>query len=141
MHAGPHGQSRLAALLALAVVAGCGDGAAEHRPAASPTADHAAPSPSATPRASAGTAWPRERVLRRLAGRRIGVQGKTVRVDPSTVTCGGVGPVERKDAWTRFRCVQPTFPRGAVAGPDAIFFVEPRGPRRFEVTESHFTRY
>jgi len=147
MHAGLHALSRLAALLVLAgfVVSGCGDGAPERRPAATPTAADSAATPSATRPAGGGTAWPHERVLRRIAGRRIRVEGRSVRIDPATVTCGGLGTpagvVGGKDAWTRFRCVQPTFPAGAVAGPDAIFFVEPRGPRRFEVAESHFTRY
>src|SRR3954468_18417632 len=147
MHAGPHGLSHLAALLVLAglVVSGCGDGAADHRPDATPAAEHGAPSPSPTPRASARFAWAREQVLRRISGRPIRVDGKTVRVDPTTVTCGGVGPaaarVRGEDAWTRFRCVEPAFPANAVAGPDAIFFLEPRGARRFKVTDSHFTRY
>jgi len=147
MHAGLHVLSRLAALLVLAglVVSGCGDGGPEPRPAATPTAAGSAATPSATRSAGAGTAWPHEKVLRRIAGRRISVEGRAVRVDPATVTCGGVGgpagSVGGADAWTRFRCVQPTFPAGAVAGPDAIFFVEPRGAQRFEVAESHFTRY
>jgi hypothetical protein len=146
MHAGPHVLSRLAALLVLAglVLSGCGDGGPERRPAATPTAAGTAATPSAT-RPPGGTAWPHERVLRRIAGRRIQVEGRPVRVDPATVTCGGIGTpagsVGGEDAWTRFRCVQPTFPAGAVAGPDAIFFVEPRGPLRFVVAESHFTRY
>src|SRR5215213_2933203 len=119
MHAGLHVLSRLAALLVLAglVLSGCGDGGAERRPAATPTAAGSAATPSATRPPGVGTAWPHERVLRRIAGRRIRVEGRTVRVDPATVTCG------------------------AVAGPDAIFFVEPRGPVRFVVAESHFTRY
>src|SRR4051812_2987239 len=147
MHAGTHGLSRLAALLVLAglVASGCGEAPADHRAAPTPTAGRGTPAPSATPRANARTAWPREWVLGRISGRRIHVGGRTVRVDPATVTCGGVGPaagsVAGKEAWTRFRCVQPTFPAGAVAGPDAIFFLEPRGPRRFQVTESHFTHY
>jgi hypothetical protein len=147
MHAGPHVLSRLAALLVLAglVVPGCGDGGPERRPAATPTAAAGTATPSATRPATGGTPWPHEKVLRRIAGRRIRVEGRMVRVDPATVTCGGLGTpagsVGGEDAWTHFRCVQPTFPAGAVAGPDAIFFVEPRGPRRFEVTESHFTRY
>src|SRR5215208_6234077 len=109
MHAGPHVLSRLAALLVLAglVLSGCGDGGPERRPAA-------------TPPPGGGTAWPHERVLRRIAGRRIRVEGRSVRVDPATVTCGGIGmpagSVGGEDAWTRFRCVQPTFPAGAVAG-------------------------
>jgi hypothetical protein len=83
--------------------------------------------------------------IRRIAGRRIPVQGRIVRVDPDTVTCGGLGGAARvvrgNEAWSRFRCVQPTFPAGAVAGSDAIFFVEPRDSGSVELTGSRFTRY
>src|SRR5215213_887146 len=92
MHAGPHALS-LTALLVVAgvVVSGCGDGGPERRPAATPTAAGTAATPSATRPAGSGTAWPHDKVLRRIAGRRIRVEGRTVRVDPATVTCGGLG--------------------------------------------------
>jgi hypothetical protein len=83
-------------------------------------------------------------VLRRIDGRRIVVAGKTVPIDPATVTCGGIGPPVLRDGqreWARFRCVQPTFPTGSVAGPDAIFIVQPAGPRGFTVANARFTRY
>src|SRR3954465_98503 len=147
MHAGLYALSRLAALLVLAGggASGCGEGGPDRRPAARPTATDSAATPSATRPAGGGTAWPHERVLRRIAGRRVRGGGRSVRIAPATRPCGGLGTpagaVGGKDAWTRFRCVQPTFPAGAVAGPDAIFFVEPRGPQRFEAAESPFTRY
>jgi hypothetical protein len=147
MCAGSHAPSRLAAMLVLAglVLAGCGDGAPERRPAATSTAAGSAARPSHPRPARGGAAWTRKKVLRRIAGRRIRVQGRIVRVDPDTITCGGVGraagSVEGKGAWSRFRCVQPTFPAGAVVGPDAIFFVEPRDARSVEFTASRFTRY
>lgn len=147
MSAGSHALYRLAALLVLGglVLAGCGDRAPERRPAATSTAAPSAATPSHPRPARGGAAWTRKKVLRRIAGRRIRVQGRIVRVDPDTVTCGGVGraagSVGGKGAWSRFRCVQPTFPAGAVVGPDAIFFVEPRDARSVELTASRFTRY
>jgi len=132
-------------VLAGLVLAGCGDGAPERRPAATPTAAAGAATPSHPRPARGGTAWTREKVVARIAGRRIAVQGRIVRVDPGTVTCGGLGRAARvvggQEAWSRFRCVQPTFPAGAVAGPDAIFFVEPRDSHSLALTGSHFTRY
>jgi hypothetical protein len=90
-------------------------------------------------------AWTSDKMMRRLAGRRLRVEGQTVRVDPLTLTCGGVGRAASRQggepAWTRFRCIQPTFPRGSVAGPDAILVVEPTGRRRFAVLSSELTSY
>lgn len=90
-------------------------------------------------------AWTHDDVMRRIAGRRIAVGDRKVRVDPGTVVCGGVGaPAAGHDgrpAWSRFRCLQPTFPPGSVAGPDAVFFVEPTGPRTYTVTGARLTRY
>ena len=34
-----------------------------------------------------------------------------------------------------------TFPPGSVAGPDAIFIVQPAGPRGFTVAHARFTHY
>lgn len=116
-----------------------GGGAPKHRPAKpKPT-----PSP---PQAAAGpaTTWTQATVLRRIAGHRVVVAGKSVRIDPATVTCVGVGAPARRGGrreWARFRCVQPTFPPGSVVGPDAIFTVQPAGPRDFTVADAHFTRY
>jgi hypothetical protein len=83
-------------------------------------------------------------VLRRLAGRRITIGDHVIRVDASTVTCGGTGRAEHrggKPAWRRFRCVQPTFPPGSVAGPDAIFFLQPLDETRLKVTDRRLTAY
>jgi len=147
MHAGGLASGRSPTLFALAILllVGCGDGSGQRRPAGSPTAVARTPAPSATPAARAATSWPQPKVLRRIAGRRIRVGRAVVQVDPATATCGGVGApagrVAGKTAWTRFRCVQPTFPSGVVAGPDAIFIVEPRGRRAFAVTAARFTHY
>jgi len=64
-------------------------------------------------------------------------------VDPITITCGGVGRAQRRDhtlAWTAFHCVQPTFPAGAIAGPDAVFDVYPTGPRTLHIAAARFAR-
>jgi hypothetical protein len=134
--------------------AGCG-GQPPARPAA--PAERAEPTPAATAgrprgdrsgatsaRASAPVAWTIAAVVTRLTGERIRVAGTTVPIDPATLTCGGEGPEGRRGAtpaWTRFRCVQPTFPRGEVAGPDAVFLVEPTGPRTFVVRGARLTTY
>jgi hypothetical protein len=130
-------------LLALAA-GGCG----EHRDArqrATPTpADARTPTATVAGGAS-GAAWTRAELMGRLPGRRIHIGTQTVRVDAATVTCTGVGaPTERRagaPAWPRFRCVQPTFPPGSVAGPDAIFFVAPADRKRLAVTDQRLTRY
>ncbi len=133
--------------------AGCG----AHPPArpAAP-AERVEPTPAATgrprgersgataTRAPAPVAWTIATVVTRLTGERIRVAGTTVPIDPATLTCGGEGPEGRRGAapaWTRFRCVQPTFPRGEVAGPDAVFLVEPTGPRTFVVRGARLTAY
>jgi hypothetical protein len=40
-----------------------------------------------------------------------------------------------------FRCIQPTFPSGSVAGLDLIFIVQSVAPRNLVVTRRHFTSY
>jgi hypothetical protein len=130
---------------ALLGASACGGGAGP-RPAATPRANT---SPVSGPRAgdtpAPSAAWTHDTVLRRIAGQRIVVGGRTVAVDPSTVVCGGLGAPAAtrrgRAAWARFRCVQPTFPPGSVVGPDAIFFVQPTGPRDFKVTGARLTRY
>ena len=130
----------MVALLAMGVSA-CG-GSPHRAPPASRTP---APQPSAAPSGQAGVAWTYDALMRRLHGRRLRVGGRSVRIDRDTVACGGVGrPARRVDgapAWTRFRCVQPTFPPGAVAGPDAIFIVEPTGRHEVAIRARRLTRY
>jgi hypothetical protein len=136
---------RLLGLVVLAVVGACACGGGKAAP-------HAAPRPAqhgtATPATRAGrpsVAWTHAELLRRLAGRRIVVAGRGVRIDPATVVCGGVGPSQTvragQPAWARFRCLQPTFPPGSVVGPDAIFVVRVTGRRTFAVTGARLTRY
>ncbi len=134
------------ALLATVTATACGE-RQEPRAAKTPTPTATAtatPAPRTEPDTRA-VAWTHATVLRRLTGRRVRVSGRRVRIDRSTLTCGGVGApaarVDGEDAWTRFRCVQPTFPAGELVGPDAIFFVEPRGRRTFAVTRGRLSRY
>jgi hypothetical protein len=133
---------RLLLVVVVAVIGAgaCGGGGApKHRPA-KPTPT---PSPAQTAEGPV-TTWTHATVLRRIAGRRIAVAGKSVRIDPATVTCGGIGAPVRRNGhreWARFRCLQPTFPPGSVVGPDAIFTVQPGGPRGFTVADARFTRY
>ncbi len=135
--------SSIAAVLAAGLAGGCGEDAPDRPRAAAPTAT---PEPARkAPKAADPVAWTRAQALRRLDGRRIRVDGRAVRLDRSTLTCGGVGrPAETlrgQDAFTRFRCVQPTFPRGVFAGPDAVFLAEPRSERRAAITRARFTDY
>lgn len=89
-------------------------------------------------------AWPRARLLRRIADKIVQVEGRRVRIDRATVTCRGEGRPSRRgreDVWERFACIQPTFGAKSVAGPDAVFRVQPTGPRSFRITDGRFTRY
>jgi hypothetical protein len=128
------------AVVLMATAAGCGGGG--DRRASSPTPT-AAPSrsPASAPQAVARSG---DAVLSWLKGRRVTIERRTVRIDSTTLTCAGLGRASRvhgRRAWSRFRCVQPTLPPGSVAGPDAIFFVEPTGPRTFAVVDGRFTAY
>jgi hypothetical protein len=138
----------IAALMAAAAVAlgGCGGGSqptasTAGRPVA--TTGGAASASPATPAAARRVAWPQRKLVGRLRGRSIDVEGRRVAVDRTTITCQGVGRAQRREhtlAWTRFHCVQPTFPAGAVAGPDAVFDVYPTGPRSLRVAAARFAR-
>jgi hypothetical protein len=89
-------------------------------------------------------AWPQARLLRRLTGEVVQVGGQRVHIDRATLTCQGDGPGSRdghKLAWQSFSCIQPTFGGKGPAGPDAVFRVQPTGPRSFRITRARFTRY
>jgi hypothetical protein len=130
---------RLLGVVGLALLAGaCGGGGAPHPPATRTAA------PPSGGRAVASVPWTEVTVLRRIAGERIRAGGRIVQIDPSTVTCVGEGTATTRagrPAWTAFRCVQPTFPSGAVAGPDAIFEVRPTGERTFAVVGARLSHY
>jgi hypothetical protein len=137
----------LVLMVALLAVGASACGGSPHRapPASRTPTPQPTPQPEAAPSGHAGVAWTYDALMRRLHGRRLPVGGRTVRIDRATLACGGVGrPARRVDgepAWTRFRCVQPTFPPGAVAGPDAIFIVEPTGPHKLAIGARRLTRY
>jgi len=135
--------SRALVVLALLPVAACGEHKRASRATPSPSAVVGTPSGTSSP--AGATPWPLAKVLRRISGRRIRVAGRVVRIDPATVTCGGLGgPAGRpggKAVWTRFRCVQPTFPKGTLVGPDVIFVAEPRGERALDVSGARLTHY
>ena len=135
-------------VVALALGAGaCGGGGStptdsgqRSRSSGSATGGQAAPGVPTGPVA----AWPQARLLRRLAGEVVVVEGRRVQIDRATITCRGDGPASRqghKLAWQSFRCIQPTFGGEGPAGPDAVFRVQPTGPRSFRIMDARFTRY
>jgi hypothetical protein len=150
-----HGVRGAALLRVVLVVAAlgltaCGSDGDAHRKARPTSAGEAkTPAATATPTPDSASAGGRPRtvdaVLKAVAGRHVHVDGKTVRIDPATVTCGGSGdPVRRRRGapeWTRFNCIQPTFPKGQVAGPDLLFVVESVPPRGFRITHRYLTKY
>jgi hypothetical protein len=116
------------------------DGGQRSRSSGSASGGQAAPGVPTGPVA----AWPQARLLRRLAGEVVEVEGQRVHIDRATITCRGDGPGSRhghKLAWQSFRCIQPTFGGKGPAGPDAVFRVQPTGPRSFRITGARFTRY
>lgn len=136
------------ALLAVAVAGGaCGGGTSEtHSAARGKEASSGQASGGTSQRGprDAEPAWPHAKVLDRIAGETLRVDGRRVRVDRATVTCGGDGRGSRRGrerVWTRFTCIQPTFGGQGVTGPDVIFRVEPTGRQSFRITGQGFTRY
>jgi hypothetical protein len=128
---------RLLLVVAAALLAAAACGGGGRRP-------HPPPTPSASPAAAPRVAWTHAAVLRRIAGHRVVAGGRTIQIDPDTVTCDGLGAAETRRgeaAWVKFRCVQPTFPPGSVAGPDAIFEVLPTGAETFTVANAQLTHY
>jgi hypothetical protein len=88
--------------------------------------------------------WSRKKLVRTLAGSRIRVEGRVVRLDAGTLTCSGEGDGRMRSGrrlWTDFSCIQPTFPPGQLAGPDAIFRVQATGTAKFRVRAASFSRY
>jgi hypothetical protein len=88
--------------------------------------------------------WSQSRLGRVLAEASLRVEGRLVPVDPATLTCAGEGAGRRRGdvrVWAHFSCIQPTFPHGAVVGPDALFRVHATGRTRFVVTDARFSRY
>ncbi len=88
--------------------------------------------------------WSQRKLERTLDGKRFRVGRTVVPIRADTLTCGGQGrSILRAGVyrWKHFRCIQTTFPRGALVGPDALFLVHVLGRTRFEITDAHFARY
>jgi hypothetical protein len=88
--------------------------------------------------------WSLKKLVRTLAGSRIRIEGRVVRLDAGTLLCSGEGggqPRAGGRVWTDFSCTQPTFPPGQLVGPDAEFRVQATGPGKFLVTNARFSRY
>ena len=120
--------------------------AREPRPKATAAPAPAGREATATPAPRTGdpAGWSRGRVMRQLAGRRIRVGDRRVALDPETLACSGLGRPEDRSGerrWTAFRCVQPTFPPGRVAGPDAVFIARVTGDGAVRVEGRRLTRY
>ena len=122
-----------------------GTGAQTAKRAQTPASEPEPPSEKNSPtKTQAPVAGPtRATIMRRLDGRRIRVDHRRVKIDRQTLTCGRAGTTRASRHRRRIRlsCVQPTFPAGSVAGPDAIFFVHPTPAGRLVITNTHFTSY
>ena len=152
-----HGDALWAALLPgllIVMVLGasaCGDAGKTDAPKRSSTAGQGATrSATASPTSSTHALRPgpprtTAAVVEHFVGRRVKLGGRTIQIDADTLTCGGLGRPTRRvndqGAWTRFRCIQPTFPPGRLVGPDLIFVVQSVRPRDFAVARRYFTSY
>jgi hypothetical protein len=90
-----------------------------------------------------GPAWTAATAQRRIGGSTVNAAGRQVKIDPTTVVCWGTGRSERRASarvWSRFDCIAPTF-RGAEAGPDLLFVLEPTGATTFRVRNTRFSSY
>ena len=145
---------RLRSAIALPLVAaglagaGCGGGDSQRQDAQQPAPPASAPSSGGASRRTPGegprAAWPHRKTLARIAGQTVVVDGRRVRVDPETVTCGGDGGGSRRGqqrVWESFTCVQPLLEGHGVAGPDIVFRVKATGRRSFQITDQRLTRY
>jgi hypothetical protein len=122
-----------------ALAAGCAGGSDE---AAAPTST-ATTTSSSEPNVGRGYGWTPAKARRRVGGSWIAVGRTPAKVDPTTVVCWGAGSPERRGTarlWHRFDCLTSTF-RGAQAGPDILFTLEPTGPRTFRVLNARFSSY
>ena len=120
-----------------------GAGAATVSPTPQPAGEGASTEDPPAGKRSPITGPRREDIMRRLAGRRIRVGPKTVRIDPGTLACGRAGTKRGADRRLRIqlRCVQPTFDPGSVAGPDATFLVHPTRAGGLVITNARLTSY
>jgi hypothetical protein len=144
LHVGgaPRAVRQVAIMIAVAVLLGACGGGAEDRTGETTTRPrtHATAPPPAPTRTMT-----RDAALRALRRHRVAVDERTVALDPATLTCVGIGPGRKRGGrmtWSRFRCVQPTFPPGVTVGPDIVFYAEaaPSG-RGIRVSGARLTAY
>lgn len=113
-------------------------------PAETPASSDESPGDEESAReAEARVAGPkRAEIMRRLYGRRLRVDHKSVVIDRATLACGREGTVRvGKQRRIRLGCLQPTFPPGTLVGPDAIFFVHTTPAGRVVVTNARLSSY
>ena len=80
----------------------------------------------------------------RDSGARFTVGRTKVVLRADTLTCQGEGRGVRRRGgrgWKHFRCVQPTFPRGALVGPDALFRLHVIGRTKYVISDARIARY
>ena len=131
-----------AAFVVLAVVisalaAGCGSDERAAPPSTRVTTSSSESNP------DKGYGWTAATARRRVGGSSVAVGNRQMKVDPTTVVCWGAGSPERRGTarlWRRFDCLTSTF-RGAQAGPDILFTLEPTGPTTFRVLNARFSSY
>jgi len=97
------------------------------------------------PAAHTGPAyWSTRFLVERLSDRRVRIGHRIVVLRADTLTCAGEGTsVVRHGSrmWTRFHCIQPTFPKGSLVGPDALFRVHVTSTRSYVVIDARMARY
>jgi hypothetical protein len=93
--------------------------------------------------ASGGTAeryWSTAKLLRKLEGKRVVVNSRTVRIHSATTLCAGRGTSFRRQRirlWARFVCTYTTFTKGG-ADRDLDFRVRVRSATRFTISNAHW---
>jgi hypothetical protein len=88
-------------------------------------------------------AWSEAKAVRHARGASLMIAGRRPEIDPASIVCWGVGRAERRGesrVWRRFRCIAPTF-RGAQAGPDILFVLQPTGRQTFQLRNQRLSSY
>jgi hypothetical protein len=87
--------------------------------------------------------WSEAKAVRYARRASLVVERRRPKIDPASVVCWGVGRSDRQGktrVWRRFKCIAPTF-RGAHAGPDILFVLQPTGRRTFAVLNERLSSY
>jgi hypothetical protein len=83
--------------------------------------------------------WSLQQVMQRLAGKRLHVGGRVVRIDVNTVLCSGEGRARRARGarfWKHFVCTYSVFTTHGIY--DCEFRVHVLGTRKFVITDAHW---